>query len=91
MKKSNKNQTVGNLSTRAGVHPNQEELRERAEEELIGRYDAARMVCSKVSNRANRVAVDGLRARIVRRQYRRIYRDRKVRDAQAALDARKAT
>jgi hypothetical protein len=89
--KSNKNQTVGNLSTRAGVHPKQEKLRATAEEDLLTRYDVARMECGKIANHRNRAVVDGLRARIVRRQYRRIYRDRKVRDAQKALDARKAT
>jgi hypothetical protein len=91
MKKSNHGQTVGNLSTRAGVHPKQEKLRHTAEEALLTRYDAARMECTKSANRKNRTTVDGLRKRIIRRQYRRIYRDRKVRDAQKALDARKAT
>jgi hypothetical protein len=81
MKKSNRGQTVGNLSTRAGVHPDQAKLRYRSDEALLMRYMAARETCTQTPNHKNRAAVDGLRERVVRRQRRRIQRDHKARVA----------
>jgi len=99
MKKSNRGQTVGNLSTRGGVHPKQAEVRRKSDESLITEYQVARMLCTKNPNHKNRAAVDGLQARLIRRQKRAIFRARKaqaerqakmVRAAEAKLTAAQA-
>lgn len=90
MKKSNRGQTVGNLSTRGGVHPSQQQTRFKSDESLIQAYTIARMECTKNPNGKNRRRVDALQTRLVRRQTRAIKRARKAQALKQATMVRAA-
>ena len=88
MRKSNRGQTVGTLSTRGGVHPSQKDVRKKSEESLSMQYMHARVECAKNPNHENRRAVDGLQKRLIRRQKRAIFRAAKARQLQMERRAR---